>query len=116
MCYEEIEGMILFVCRMCISYIRLVLSRRSKNWMDCESRGSSTLGCIIRPMIFKSISNMSVPNLYLFHLLNKVNTENVNQFGRHLGGPPPTGISTHFVMHPSSLHCFVYYRIIFLAK
>ena len=27
---------------MCICCIRLLLSRRSENWMDCESRGSST--------------------------------------------------------------------------
>ena len=44
MCYEEIEGMTLFLCRdvyMTICCIRLVLSR-SENWMDCESGGSST--------------------------------------------------------------------------
>ena len=42
MYYEEIEGMTLFVCRDVYMLYKIMLSRRSENWMDCESRRSST--------------------------------------------------------------------------
>ena len=42
MCYEEIEDITLFVCGDMYMLYKIGAIEKVVNWMDCESRGSST--------------------------------------------------------------------------
>ena len=42
MCYEEIEGMTLFVFRDVYMLYKIGAIEKVGNWLDCESRESST--------------------------------------------------------------------------